>query len=41
MTKSGMYSLFIPMEWNMEGFIDRYGHPVFRTPSKDSYKRSG
>ena len=32
MTKSGMYSLFIPMEWNMEGFIDRYGHPVFRTP---------
>jgi hypothetical protein len=30
-TKSGMYSLFIPMEWNMEGFIDRYGMPVFRT----------
>jgi len=35
MTKSGMYSLFIPMEWNMEGFIDRYGYPVFRTPSKE------
>tara|TARA_R110002012_G_scaffold43523_4_gene117958 strand:+ start:6748 stop:8982 length:2235 start_codon:yes stop_codon:yes gene_type:complete len=35
MTKSGMYSLFIPMEWNMEGFIDRYGFPVFRTPSKE------
>jgi hypothetical protein len=35
MTKSGMYSLFIPMEWNMEGFIDRYGYPVFRTPKKD------
>tara|TARA_R110000796_G_scaffold1087_10_gene4157 strand:- start:1720 stop:4014 length:2295 start_codon:yes stop_codon:yes gene_type:complete len=31
-TKSGMYSLFIPMEWNMEGFIDRHGMPVFRTP---------
>tara|TARA_R110000796_G_scaffold26783_4_gene74035 strand:- start:3645 stop:5873 length:2229 start_codon:yes stop_codon:yes gene_type:complete len=31
-TKSGMYSLFIPMEWNMEGFIDRYGMPVFDTP---------
>jgi hypothetical protein len=31
-TKSGMYSLFIPMEWNMEGFIDAYGHPVFHTP---------
>jgi len=31
-TKSGLYSLFIPMEWNMEGFIDRYGMPVFKTP---------
>ena len=28
-TKSGLYSLFIPMEWNMEGFIDRYGCPYF------------
>jgi hypothetical protein len=33
-TKSGLYSLFIPMEWNMEGFIDRYGMPVFRRPEK-------
>ncbi len=33
-TKSGMYSLFIPMEWNMEGFIDIYGMPVFRTPEE-------
>ena len=33
-TKSGMYSLFIPMEHNMEGFIDQYGHPVFVTPEK-------
>jgi hypothetical protein len=32
-TKSGLYSLFIPMEWNMEGFIDRYGIPVLRKPS--------
>jgi hypothetical protein len=32
-TKSGMYKLFVPMEWNMEGFIDRYGMPVLRTPS--------
>ena len=31
-TKSGMYSLFIPMEWNMEGFLDLHGHPVFKTP---------
>lgn len=33
-TKSGMYSLFIPMEWNFEGYIDRYGMPVFNTPEK-------
>jgi hypothetical protein len=33
-TKSGLYSLFIPMEYNMEGFIDIYGMPVFRTPTK-------
>ena len=33
-TKSGMYSLFIPMEWNMEGFIDIYGHPVLRKPNE-------
>ena len=31
-TKEGLYSLFIPMEWNYEGFIDRYGYPVFDTP---------
>ena len=33
-TKSGLYSLFIPMEWNYEGFIDSYGHPVFNTPTE-------
>ena len=33
-TKSGLYSLFIPMEWNMEGFIDIYGMPVLRKPSQ-------
>lgn len=31
-TKSGLYSLFIPMEWNFEGYIDIYGQPVFRAP---------
>ena len=31
-TKSGLYSLFIPMEWNMEGFIDKHGMPVFQNP---------
>ena len=34
-TKSGMYSLFIPMEWNMEGFIDMYGMPVLETPKQE------
>ena len=36
-TKSGLYSLFIPMEWNYEGFIDEYGNPVFDNPSDDVY----
>jgi hypothetical protein len=31
-TNSGLYSLFIPMEWSYEGFIDTYGIPVFDTP---------
>jgi len=34
-TKSGLYSFFIPMEWNYEGFIDEYGQPVFNTPDND------
>ena len=33
-TSSGLYSLFIPMEWSYEGFIDTYGIPVFDTPEK-------
>jgi hypothetical protein len=33
-TSSGLYSLFIPMEWSYEGFIDSYGIPVFSTPEK-------
>ena len=33
-TSSGLYSLFIPMEWNYEGFIDAYGYPVFNTPKE-------
>jgi len=33
-TSSGLYSLFIPMEWNFEGFINTYGLPVFETPEK-------
>ena len=34
-TRSGLYSFFIPMEWNYEGFIDKYGQPVFDTPEED------
>jgi hypothetical protein len=40
-TRSGLYSLFIPMEWNYEGYIDSYGHPVFNTPSKKVYGPHG
>ena len=34
-TKSGLYSLFIPMEWNYEVFIEEYGYPVFDNPNDD------
>ena len=34
-TSSGLYSLFIPMEWNYEGFIDSNGIPVFETPETE------
>ena len=36
-TKSGLYSLFIPMEWNYEGFMNKHGIPVFDTPSEPEY----
>ena len=35
-TRSGLYSMFIPMEWNYEGFIDEFGRPVFDTPQRDT-----
>jgi hypothetical protein len=34
-TSSGLYSLFIPMDWNYEGYIDSYGFPVFDTPKEE------
>jgi len=40
-TRSGLYSLFIPMEWNYEGYIDQYGAPVFSTPTKPVYGPDG
>ena len=40
-TKSGLYSLFIPMEWNYEGFIDEHGVPVFTAPDIDRFAPDG
>jgi len=40
-TASGLYSLFIPMEWNYEGFIDEHGSPVFNTPDNEVYDPHG
>ena len=40
-TRSGLYSLFIPMEWNYEGFIDEFGRPVFDTPARKCYGPDG
>jgi len=40
-TRSGLYSLFIPMEWNFEGFIDSYGIPVFNTPEEPVKNNQG
>ena len=33
-TPSGLYALFLPMEWGYEGFIDKFGFPVFDTPEE-------
>jgi hypothetical protein len=40
-TSSGLYSLFIPMEWNYEGFMDTFGLPVFTTPEDKTIGRDG
>ena len=40
-TRSGLYSLFIPMEWNYEGYIDSYGIPVFDTPKTAKHGPKG
>ena len=40
-TSSGLYSLFIPMEWNYEGYIDTYGHPVFDMPEVPAIDHDG
>ena len=33
-TPSGLYGFFINALWNMEGFFDKYGWPVFHSPEK-------
>ena len=33
-TKSGLYCLFIPMEWNFEGYMDEYGWPILEDPEE-------
>ena len=33
-TPTGLYSLFINALWNMEGFFDKHGDPVFETPEE-------
>jgi hypothetical protein len=33
-TLSGLYSLFIEMGYNFEGYIDEFGHAVLETPEK-------
>jgi hypothetical protein len=33
-TKSGLYSLFIPMDYNFEGYIDEFGHAVINDPKE-------
>jgi hypothetical protein len=40
-TKSGLYSLFVPMEWNYEGFLDEYGQPVYHMPDHDVFGPDG
>ena len=40
-TKSGLYSLFIPMEHNYEGHIDEFGHAVIDEPTKTTLGPDG
>lgn len=34
-TTSGLYKLFVPMEWNYEGFIDEYGFPILEASEEN------
>jgi hypothetical protein len=40
-TRSGLYNLFIPMEWNYEGYINSHGLPVFDNPEEKCFGPHG
>ena len=40
-TPTGLYSLFIPMEWNFEGYFDKWGIPIFDDPKKPIVDNQG
>jgi hypothetical protein len=39
-TTSGLYALFIPMEWNFEGYIDKWGFPILEVDKGKSVETS-
>lgn len=39
-TTSGLYALFIPMEWNFEGYIDKWGFPILEVEKGKSVETS-
>ena len=40
-TPYGLYSFFIPMEWNFEGTFDKYGKSIFENPDKPILRYKG
>ena len=40
-TPTGLYSLFIPMEWNFEGYFDKFGYPIFNDPEEPVVDNQG
>lgn len=40
-TPQGLYSFFIPMEWNFEGTFNKFGKSIFENPSKPILKYNG
>ena len=40
-TEYGLYSLFIPMEWNYEGTFDKFGMSIFEDPNEPVLRYGG